>query len=202
MSQARMRARRIGSALVLATATFAAIATMPGVAGAQPHDGTPRPAPVALTPVPLAPVALELLALQPTFAASATRGSVAANGANAFLLEALGGSVGSLVGIGLVGLTAACGVEDLACIIKKVGAAGALGVVGATVGTTLVARRTGSDRSATGAALGAIVGTGFALGTNWLLERANYELGRATIVPMVVLSQGTFAAAGSRLLGR
>jgi hypothetical protein len=156
-------------------------------ASGRPRGGAPRPVPVALAPA---------------FATSASRATVAANGGNAFLLEALGGSVGSLVGIGLVGLTAACGVEDLACIIRKVGAAGALGVVGATVGTTLVARRTGSDRSAAGAAIGAIVGTGFALGTNWLLERANYELGRATIVPMVVLSQGTFAAAGSRLLGR
>ena len=47
-----------------------------------------------------------------------------------FILEALGGSLGSLVGIGVVGLTSRCGVDDLACGITSVGVGGVLGVVG------------------------------------------------------------------------
>lgn len=125
------------------------------------------------------------------------------NTSGALALEMLGGSVGSLVGIGIVGLTAHCGIDDLGCVILNVGAGGALGVVGATIGTTLVARQTGSRRSIAGASLGALVGTGAGLGIHYLLnQNSDRNLGDAVVVPIFVVAQGTFAALGSRLLGR
>jgi hypothetical protein len=128
----------------------------------------------------------------------------APNTSGAFVIEAVGGSLGSLAGMGLlVALTKACDTDDLACVITKVGAGGAIGVAGATVGTTFAARHTGSDRSVLGAALGGVVGTGAGLGIHWLLNRGTANnLGDWIVVPIFTLSQGTFAAAGSRLLGR
>jgi hypothetical protein len=120
----------------------------------------------------------------------------------AFVVEALGGSAGSLIGIGLVGVASKCGVEDLRCILLKVGAGGALGAIGATVGTSLAARYTGSERSIGGAALGAVVGTGIGLGVHYLLNRnSDRNLGDKIVVPIFVLSQGILSAVGSRILG-
>jgi hypothetical protein len=121
----------------------------------------------------------------------------------AFVLEILAGSVGSLVGIGIVGLASNCGVDDLRCILLTVGAGGALGAVGATVGTSLAARAMHSPRSAGGAALGAVVGTGVGLGVHWLLNsNSDRNLGDKIVVPIFVLSQGVFATLGSRALAR
>jgi hypothetical protein len=120
----------------------------------------------------------------------------------AFALEALGGAAGSLVGFGIVGLTANCGVEDLACVITTVGAGGALGALGATIGTSMVARSTGSRRSVAGAAVGSLVGTGVGLGVHWVLNRnSDRNLGDKIVLPIFVISQGVFAAMGSRLVG-
>ena len=128
--------------------------------------------------------------------------SVRPNGGNAFLLEALSGSVGSLVGIGAVLLAVDCGFDDLGCEILTAGAAGALGVVGATVATSLAARSTGSRRSAGGALLGAVVGTGVGLGVHWLVnQNSDRNIGDAVVLPIFVISQGTVAALASRLLG-
>ena len=125
------------------------------------------------------------------------------DGGGAFVLEALGGSLGSLVGIGVVGLTSRCGVDDLACGITSVGVGGVLGVVGATVGTVVVARFLDSPRSAVGAVLGAVVGTGIGLGVHYILNNnSDRNLGDAVVVPIFVLSQGVLAAAGSRLGAR
>ena len=122
----------------------------------------------------------------------------------AFTIEAAAGSVGSLVGIAIVGLSHKCGVEDLACLIMKAGASGATGAIGATLGTYAAAGYTGSPRSLGGAALGAVVGTGVGLGVHWLLNRAsdrNFDDPYA-VVPIFTLSQGIVSAIGSRLLGR
>jgi hypothetical protein len=121
----------------------------------------------------------------------------------AFVVEALGGSAGSLIGIGLVGVASRCGVEDLRCILLTVGAGGALGAIGATVGTSLAARYTGSARSLGGAAAGAVVGTGVGLGVHYLLNRnSDRNLGDKIVVPIFVLSQGILSAVGSRILAR
>jgi hypothetical protein len=121
----------------------------------------------------------------------------------AFALEALGGSAGSLVGIGAVGIWNKCGVEDLRCLILKAGASGLAGAAGATIGTTLSARYTGAKRSVAGAALGAVVGTGAGLGIHYLVTRAGGgNLGDNVVAPIVILSQGILSTAGSRLLGK
>jgi hypothetical protein len=128
--------------------------------------------------------------------------AVQPDGGGALLIEALGGTVGSLVGIGIIGLTANCGVDDLGCVILNVGAGGLLGAIGATVGTTLAARYTGSRRSVLGAALGAVVGTGAGLGIHYVFNQSSdRNLGDAVVVPIFVVSQGVFAALGSRLFG-
>jgi hypothetical protein len=121
---------------------------------------------------------------------------------NSFLIEAVGGSVGSLVGIGLVGLVSHCDVEDLGCIITSVGAGGLVGAICATAGATIAARQTGSNRSVAGAAIGSIVGTGVGLGVHYLLNSgSDRNLGDAIVIPIFVVSQGTLAALGSRLMG-
>jgi len=126
-----------------------------------------------------------------------------ANGVGSFVLEAAGGTAGSLVGMGVVALASNCGVEDLACTILTVGTGGALGAIGATLGTTLVARQTGSRRSIPGALAGSVVGTGVGLGVHYLLNRgSDRNLGDRVVVPIFSLAQGIFAAWGSRLAGR
>lgn len=120
-----------------------------------------------------------------------------------FVIEAGAGALGSLVGIGIVGLASSCGVEDLACIITTVGAGGVLGAVGATVGVSIAARHTGAPHSLIGAALGAVVGTGAGLGIHWLLNRSSdRNLGDAVVVPIFVVAQGVGAAVGGRAGGR
>jgi hypothetical protein len=128
--------------------------------------------------------------------------AAAPNSGGAFFVEALGGSLGSLVGVGIVGLSAACGHEDLGCVIYTVGAGGIVGALGATIGTEVAARYTGSKRSVLGAALGAAVGTGVGLGIHALVNRnSDRNLGDPIVVPIFVIAQGTFAAIGSRMLG-
>lgn len=134
------------------------------------------------------------------FTAAASGG---ANSSGAFVLEAVGGTAGSLVGMGIVAAASNCDVEDLACTLLTVGAGGALSAIGATVGTTLVARQTGSQRSIPGALLGSVVGTGVGMGVHYLLNRgSDRNLGDKVVVPIFALGQGVFAAWGSRLIGR
>jgi hypothetical protein len=114
-------------------------------------------------------------------------------------LEALGGSLGSAAGIGLVVLISDCGVDDLACDILTAGAAGVAGVVGATVGTALVARQTGARYSVAGAALGAILGTAVGLGVHYLVNsNSDRNLDDAIVLPIFAISQGLFAAIAGR----
>ena len=160
----------------------------------------------------LAVTARNAQAQRVTRAAVSTRGlptsiplmaPAAAEARGSFALEALGGSVGSLVGIGIVALSSRCGVDDLACVITSIGAGGALGIVGATVGTVMTARLTDSPRSVLGAALGAIAGTGVGLGVHYVLNRnSDRNLGDKVVVPIFVISQGVLGAAGSRLMAQ
>jgi hypothetical protein len=118
---------------------------------------------------------------------------------SSLLLEALGGSVGSAVGISLILLVSECGVDDLACEFLTVGAAGAAGVLGATLGTALVARQAGARHSTPGAVVGAVLGTGIGLGVHYLLNRnSDRNLGDMVVVPIFAISQGVFAAIGGR----
>jgi hypothetical protein len=111
------------------------------------------------------------------------------------VLEALGGSVGAAAGIGIVLLVSDCGVDDMACEFISVGIAGAAGVVGATLGTRLVARQTGAKHAVAGAALGAILGTAVGLGVHYLVNRnSDRNLDDAIVLPIFAISQGLFAA--------
>ena len=142
----------------------------------------------------LAPPAVHAQASAPS---GATR---PAPGAGTVALMSLGGSVGSLAGIGLVALASDCGVDDLGCTILSVGAGGAAGALGATVGSWLVARNAGVRASFLGAGLGAVVGTGIGLGVHYILNSGssrNFDTPGA-VVPIFVLSQGIFAALGSQ----
>jgi hypothetical protein len=142
----------------------------------------------------------------PTVAAQARLGRVRAAPAPAFglsqpaprsslALEVLGGSLGSAAGIGAVVLLSDCGVDDLACDIMSAGLAGAAGVLGATIGTTLVARQTGAKHSVAGAALGAILGTAVGLGVHYLLNNnSDRNLDDLVVLPIFAISQGLFAA--------
>jgi hypothetical protein len=124
------------------------------------------------------------------------------NSSGSFVLEALGGSLGSLAGVGLIALTKSHG-EDLGCSAIRVGIGGVAGAIGATVGTTLAAHSTNSRRSVIGSALGAVVGTGVGLGVHYAFNHdSNRNLGDAVTVPIFVVSQGTLSAIGSRMLGK
>jgi hypothetical protein len=110
-------------------------------------------------------------------------------------LEILGGSLGSAAGIGAVMLISDCGADDLACDIVSAGVAGAAGVLGATLGTTLVARQAGARHSVAGAALGAILGTAVGLGVHYLINsNSDRNLDDAIVLPIFAISQGVFAA--------
>ena len=117
-------------------------------------------------------------------------------------LEMLAGAAGSALGMAVVALGADCGVEDLACGIRRAAGAGAVGAVGATVAVTLTARATDAPASVLGAGLGALVGTGVGLGVHWLLNAgSDRNLDDALVIPIFAVSQGALAALGSRWLG-
>ena len=151
--------------------------------------------------LPRVSLALTLLAApvgaQSITPSAATRPSP---GSGTLALMALGGSVGSLAGIGLVALASSCGGDDLACTILSVGAGGAAGAIGATVGTMVVARGADVRASTFGAGLGAVAGTAVGLGVHYLLNRGtsrNFDTPGA-VVPIFALAQGIFAALGSQ----
>ena len=136
-------------------------------------------------------------------AESATSGLQSKRDPGAYFLEALGGTVASFIGMGIVGLVSNCGVDDLVCLLKTVGAGGVAGVVGATIGVSLVARATGSKRSIPRAVLGAVVGTGLGALIHIGLDRGtDRNLDDVIVIPIFTVSQGTIAALGSRLLGK
>ena len=156
----------------------------------------PRHAPACL-------LAATLGLATPALAQSSVAPSRAGVSRGAFAIEALAGTAGSLAGIAIVGLGTDCDADDLGCVINRIGGAGALGAVGATVGVALAARRTGAPRSTAGAAIGAVVGTGVGLGVHYLLNRnSDRNLDRAVVIPIFAVSQGVVAALGSRAMGK
>jgi hypothetical protein len=140
----------------------------------------------------------------PTRALAQRAAPSAVSGARAFAVEAVGGTVGSALGIGL-GLAIArpdnCpSNEDLACILRRLGTVGIVGVAGATVGTFVAGRWAASDPSIVGALLGAAVGAAAGIGLEHLVtEELNQSLGNAGAVVLFSVTQGILAAAGSRI---
>ena len=135
-------------------------------------------------------------------AQAAAAPGIVSDSPSALVLEVVGASAGSFIGIGAVRLLKACGVDDMRCDFVMFGAEMVAGVAGATAGTMLTARYTGSRRSVGGATLGAALGTGVGLGVHYLLNNnSDRNLDDAVVIPIFAISQGVFAALGSRLLG-
>jgi hypothetical protein len=128
-------------------------------------------------------------------------------GARAFAVEALGGTVGSALGIA-VGLAVAkpdeCpSADDVVCTLRRLGITGIIGVAGATIGTAAVGRWAGTDPSLIGAFVGAAAGAAAGIGLEHLVtEEMGQSLGNAGTVVLFSVVQGMLAAAGSRLVAR
>ena len=128
-------------------------------------------------------------------------------GARAFSVEALGGTVGSALGI-TIGLAVAKPTDcpsddDVACTLQKLGITGIIGVVGATIGTAVAGRWAATDPSLIGAFVGAAAGAAVGIGLEHLVtEEMDRSLGDVGTVVLFSVTQGILAAAGSRLGAR
>jgi hypothetical protein len=152
-------------------------------------------------------LALLLLASTTAVAHSQQATPAAVSGTRAFAAEALGGTLGSAVGIGL-GLAVArpddCpSDDDVVCTLRRLGVTGAIGVIGATVGTVVAGRVADTDPSLVGAFLGAAAGAAAGIGLEHLItEEMGQPLGNVGAVLLFSVTQGILAAAGSRLGAR
>ena len=148
-----------------------------------------------------------LLALTATVAWAQQATPIAVGGTRAFAAEALGGVLGSAVGIG-VGLAVAqpddCpSDDDVVCTLRRLGVTGAIGVVGGTIGTVVAGRLAGTEPSIAGAFLGAAAGAAAGIGLEHLItEEMGQSLGNAGAVLLFSVTQGILAAAGSRIGAR
>ena len=125
------------------------------------------------------------------------------SGVSAFVIEAAGGTLGSVAGVAL-GLAAAridsCDSEDLACILSGLSVGGLGGVVGATLGTVVVGRSFDTRPSTAGAIVGSVVGVAAGLGVVHIItEEASTRLGRVGGVLVFSTTQGLLTALGSRI---
>jgi uncharacterized membrane protein YfcA len=127
------------------------------------------------------------------------------SGGSAFAVEAVGGVVGSLVGVGAGLLIAnavnACESEDLVCDIRRVTTTGVASIAGATLGTVVAGRTADTQPSTLGAFLGALAGTAAGVGMVHLLtEETKIARNNATLVVAYSVTQGIVAAVGSRIV--
>jgi hypothetical protein len=144
-----------------------------------------------------------VLSLEPRVAL-AQRGT--RSGAEAFAIETAGAAAGSLVAAvaGHAILTETrgpCDVEDLSCLLGRLGVLGAVSVVGAAGGAYLAGRGADTDPSGWGSVLGAIVGVGAGAAAVKGLDEIGVR-GRWTAALGYAAAQGLVTAAGSRLLSR
>jgi hypothetical protein len=95
-------------------------------------------------------------------------------GVSAFGLEALGASVGSALGFGLIYLSRKdeCDVEDLSCNLENSFAAIVVGTAGAAAGDYIVGKLFHTQPSGVGVIVGAVAGAAAGLGT-WHLFKKN-----------------------------
>ena len=122
-------------------------------------------------------------------------------GATAVLIEAAGGTAGSLAGFALVYSTSGrCDVEDLACNLQHAGAAVLVATAGAAAGAYLAGRLARTQPSMVGAALGAVVGAAGGIGVAHLLtEELNLVNSDTGAIIGYAVAQGTLTALGSRV---
>ncbi len=116
---------------------------------------------------------------------------------------AVGGAVGSIVGVGLGLLVAGpqrCDSEDTACIVSRLGYAGIFTVAGAAGGAVVAGRRSGGDPSELGAILGATVGALAGVGVWKLFDELGSGGGGVSAIFVFAIPQGLLAAVAARLL--
>lgn len=125
-----------------------------------------------------------------------------ASSGRAFLIEAAGGSIGSLLGFGVIYLVADdCDVEDTACLLESAFTAVAVGTVGSAVGSVLLGRAADTDPSLAGASLGALAGAAAGIGMWHLLtEELNVVQKSEVGVLVYAVTQGVVTALGSRVV--
>ena len=113
-------------------------------------------------------IAASMIALALLPAALHAQGS--RTGAGAFLVEAAGGTAGSLAGFGVgYALADRCDSEDLVCNLENAGTALLAGTVLAAVGTYIAGRLGDTEPSALGAGLRAVAGAAAGIGAWHLL---------------------------------
>ena len=127
----------------------------------------------------------------------------ARSSASAFAIEASGAAVGSFTTavaahIAMREIRGPCGVDDLECLIGRLGVLGVASTVGAAAGGYFAGRQAGTAPSGPGSVVGAVLGVAAGVGAAQLLEEMNI---RGTWVAGLSysLAQGLVTAAGSRL---
>ena len=131
-------------------------------------------------------------------------GAQRVEGPRAFAIEAAGGAVGGAIGFSLgAWATKSCDVEDTRCLLKGLAGTLVASVAASTAGTEIAGRAADTGPSVLGAFLGSAVGMGAALGLQHLIsEEAGIRTGFMGTLILVAVTEGAFAAAGSRLLSK
>lgn len=141
----------------------------------------------------LAPVAL-LLAAAPAAAQS--------NSTEALGIEWSGGTIGSVVGLG-VGLLLVhpgrCPGEDVGCVLERLGLIALTTAVTAPLGAWSAGEFAGTDPSATGAAIAGLVGAAAGVGALRALSELGMEPRGVAAVVVYTVTQGLVTGAGSRI---
>jgi len=120
-----------------------------------------------------------------------------------FLIESLGGTVGSATGL-LLGLALAdpegCNNEDLECLLEKLGIGLAASGAGAAAGTLTAGHLGRSHPSTIGTLLGAVAGIPAGIGVTHLLsEELDLTSNGAALFLAYAITHGVTTALGSRL---
>jgi hypothetical protein len=162
----------------------------PGWAG---HPGLPRGR--RLAGLLGSPLALALLLC----AVSAQSASAQRTGVGAFAVEAVGGTIGSLVGFGVGAFTVDDQCDDELCF-KELGVVLLTASAGATAGAVIAGRRADTNPSIVGSAIGSLAGAGAGLALLKVLEEIDPGLddGAPAVIAFTV-SQGIVTALGSRI---
>lgn len=124
---------------------------------------------------------------------------------SSYTAMAVGGTVGSAVGLG-VGLLVAgpqrCDNDDVGCIVSRLGYAGVFTVAGATAGAVIGGKEGGDQPSVLGGVIGSVAGAVLGVGIWKLVDEAGSSTGGATAAVLFTVPQGLLAAAGAHLFGR
>ena len=131
-------------------------------------------------------------------------GAAAGEPGRAWLLETLGGTVGSAAGFGLTALLAdpdACDREDLECLLRDAAVVLGGSAVGSGLGTWGAGRLASTRPSGLGAALGSIAGVAAGLGVGHLLtEELDVASSDGARLIAFAVTHGFVTALGSRIV--